>query len=136
MTDHADDYDGVVDVEWAERSLEVRAHEAGDERVSAEVDDEEAGEQRAGEARLLPRQPRPHLRCHGTRYVQHTRGWYAYGARSVARQLPCAAGTYATQATSTRSPYVQYCTSEPARTGTAPRSQYCTDRGSEAYVSA
>ena len=47
MADHADDDDGVVNVERAEGALEVRAHEAGDERVGAEVDDEEAGEQRA-----------------------------------------------------------------------------------------
>ena len=23
------------------------------------------------------------LRCHGTRYVRHGRGWYAYGVRTV-----------------------------------------------------
>ena len=107
MADHADDYDGVVDVEWAERSLEVRAHEAGDERVSAEVDDEEASEQRAGEARLLPRQPRPHLGCHGTRHVQHARGWHAYGVRTVAPprgKLLCASGTSSTQEAGTCRP--------------------------------
>ena len=29
-----------------------------------------------------------HLWCHGTRYVRNTRGWYVYGARTVAQQLP------------------------------------------------
>ena len=45
---------------------------------------------------------------HGTRYVRHARGSYAYGVRSVAQQLPCASGAYATQEAGTRSLYVQY----------------------------
>ena len=48
------------------------------------------------------------MRCHGTRYVRHTQGRYAYGVRTVAQQLPCAAGTYATQEAGTCSLYVQY----------------------------
>ena len=44
----------------------------------------------------------------GTRYVRHTRGWYAYGVHTVAQQLPCASGTYANQEAGTRSLYVQY----------------------------
>ena len=48
------------------------------------------------------------LGCHGTRYVRHARGWYAYGVRTVAQQLPCASGKYATQKAGTRSLYVQY----------------------------
>ena len=47
------------------------------------------------------------LWCHGTRYVRHTRGRYAYSVRTVGHWMPCAAGTYSTQETGTRSPYVQ-----------------------------
>ena len=48
------------------------------------------------------------LCCHGTRYVRHARGWYAYGVRTVAHQLPCASGAYGTQEAGTRSPYVRH----------------------------
>ena len=37
--EHADDDDGVVDVERAERALQARAHQEGDQRVRAQVDD-------------------------------------------------------------------------------------------------
>ena len=52
-----------------------------------------------------------HIACgapHGTRYVRHARGWYAYGVRTVAHQLPCASGTYSTREAGTRTPYAQY----------------------------
>ena len=45
------------------------------------------------------------LGCHGTRYVRYARGWYVYDVRTVAHQLPCASGTYATQEAGTRSLY-------------------------------
>eukprot|EP00964_Phaeocystis_antarctica_P132605 scaffold96728_cov67-Phaeocystis_antarctica.AAC.1 len=38
------------------------------------------------------------LWCHGTRYVRHARGWYAYRVRTVrgaSGKLPCASGTTA-----------------------------------------
>ena len=38
--------------------------------------------------------------AHGTRYVRHARGWYAYPVRTVREgrgKLPCASGTYSTQ---------------------------------------
>ena len=60
--------------------------------------------------RLVALEPLPlsgGLWCHGTRYVRHTRGWYAYGVRTVAQQLPCASGAYAQEA-GTRRLYVQY----------------------------
>ena len=52
--------------------------------------------------------PVVHHTVRGTRYVRHARGWYAYSARTVAHQLPCASGAYSAQEAGTRSPYVQY----------------------------
>ena len=61
------------------------------------------------------------LRCHGTRYVRHARGWCAYGARTVAprpTQAALSLGTHSVQEAGMRSPYVRYGGSWEARVNT------------------
>ena len=67
-----------------------------------------SGAQKWPGAVMNDQKPVVHHTVHGT--YGTPRGWYAYGVRTVAQQLPCASGTYATQEAGT------YLTEPPGRT--------------------